>query len=316
MPPSKGRPRHESQKKKVGFFDLCTEIRCQIYEILLLDDKPIDLAPSIWKRPKRLANEVKPSIDKGRYSLHVFRICKRIHLEASWIFYSRNTFQLTVLYLDSWVLQLYPATGSASTWQPFAIQGRGVEQSPTRPVQAHNTRDNGSMPFRWDYAMPTDTISRPQIERRAMAGRRPSQIYWPAERHHSYVKKLKIVLTVRSAWNITSLLYNYSKHRMIRVGLASLFDGILPHADVELHLDLPSPISLFPESQRGEADALAFLRNFLKPFRFFGSAKTLSVTRNGHRTRPIPENDCEKLKAYIVKGSKKTDLKDRPPWRV
>lgn len=62
------------------FFDLPPEIRIRIYELALLDDRPIDLHPSNYRH-------IAPRLE-------MFLTCQRMHNEAYPVFYGRNTFQL------------------------------------------------------------------------------------------------------------------------------------------------------------------------------------------------------------------------------
>lgn len=62
------------------FFDLPSELRLRIYEIVLLQPKTIDLDPLNYRAIAPL--------------LRCFHVSKRIHDEAARVFYSRNTFRI------------------------------------------------------------------------------------------------------------------------------------------------------------------------------------------------------------------------------
>ncbi|KAF2454689.1 hypothetical protein BDY21DRAFT_387480 [Lineolata rhizophorae] len=68
-----------------SFFDLPAELRIRIYEMLLVQPKPIDLDPG---NPSRLS----PLI------LSLFLTSHRVHEEAYHVFYGRNTFRLFPLH--------------------------------------------------------------------------------------------------------------------------------------------------------------------------------------------------------------------------
>jgi len=322
MPSSKGTRLQGSHKKKLGFFDLSTEIRYQIYEIFLLDDQPIDIAPVPWKVRLLSRNDTKPTVDKGRYALHIFLICKRIYYEASWIFYSRNTFQLTIRYKPGTFREnIYPTISSVVSEHPFFIQG--IVFRPTYPKrQTIDYPWPGATMLRWEYATSTDLISRAKMERQARAGQKLTQIYWPTERYRSFVKRLRIELIFEIGWMRTRPVVDGLMNGAIRAGLRSLFEGILPQADVELHLKLP--VSPSPRRQEEgqtitspspENKADASLKLILLPLAPLGCAKTLRVTTSGDH-QLITSKHCEKLREHLVKYSKRHDLEDRPPWRV
>jgi len=322
MSSSKGASRHGSQKK-VGFFDLATEIRVQIYEIFLLDDQPVDIAPSHWRTGKPSRNDKRCTFDKGRYAVHIFLICKRIYYEASWIFYGRNTFQLTISYNPAPNLAgIYPVTSNGGLRCPFFIQGKvfwpGQFHSSEPRIMDHSWY--GTRLLRWEYAMPTDLISRAKVERQAKGGQKPTRIYWPAERYRSFVKSLRIELIFEIDGLTTYPLGDSNIIWAMRAGLRSLFDGILQQSDIELHLKLPPPPRLRRAGQTTTSPSdgnttLSSLKHLLLPFAPLGSAKTLRVTTKSSDQQFITSKECEKLNASLVKHSKKLGLEYRPPWR-
>jgi len=79
--PALSKPANEAKKKnKISLLTLPVEIRLQIYDLLLVHEKPL---------------QIKPDEDEKQVELAILQTCKQVYHEASPILYSQNIFAAT-----------------------------------------------------------------------------------------------------------------------------------------------------------------------------------------------------------------------------
>lgn len=301
------RDHRSSNTKKIGFFDLSGEIRNQIYRILFVDSYPIDIAPLLWKRSKKFKNLKRTPNVSEEYPVRLFRVNKQVHHEAASIFYSENTFQLSILYPNVSQGSFVPPNAQFGLENAFAVLALRFQPrkfgslSDAWQFQCYDTTV-----WRWDYIMPSGKQSRSSIERQAQEGGKTTEIYWPSERYRRMVKRLRIQLFFRrSFWHTWT--YNSIA---VRSSLATLFGGILNQAHVELAI---WGSETHPGKQWGD-DEFQDLKRIMVAFTPLAKALTLIVTANGALEGSITKKRCTELRAAIRRWAKNPRF-ERPPWR-
>ena len=303
-----------SKTRKISLFDLSGEIRNQIYRILFVDSHPIDIATSLWKRSKKFKDRKCTLNELEEYPVRLFRVSKQVHREAASIFYSENTFQLSIL---------YPNLSQGCYFPPVAEFG--LENSFAVLALRFRPKEFGSLPdtwqlqcydktvWRWNYIMPCGKQSRSGIEREAREGGKTTVMYWPSERYRRMVRRLRIQLFLRKPlWQnihfpLPSMEFNSVA---VRSSLATLFEGILNQAHVELAIWAPD----IEPGKRWSDDEFGGLKRIMMAFTPLARAMILIVTTNGALKDSISGKRCTALRAAIRRHAKNPKL-ERPAWR-
>jgi len=304
-----------NKAKKIEFLNLSGEIRNQIYRALFVHSCPIDIAPPLWKRSKKFKDLKGTRNEQEEYPVRLFQVNKQVHHEAASIFYSENTFQLSILYPNLSQRDCFPSGAEFGLETSFAVlalrfQPRNFDPRP----DAWQFQCYDRTVWRWDYIMPSGKRSRSGIEGEVREGRKTTEMYWPSERYRQMVKRLRIQLFLGNAiWRTIS----YASPNMmfhseaVRSSLATLFEGILNKAHVELAIWAPE---IDPGKQWSE-DEFRGLKQVMVAFTPLARAMTLIVTANGELEGSITEKRCIELRTAIRRYARNPKI-ERPQWRA
>ena len=302
---------HNSRPEKVGFFDLSGEIRNQIYRIWFVADYPIDIAPPLWKRLKHFKDLKYAPHEPEEYPVRLFRVNKQMHHEAASVFYSENAFQLSILYPIVSRGGCFPPGTGFGLINTFAVLGWCSELS-----ERHHWPNGWQFQcfdrtvLRWEYIMPSEKRSRSSIERQAREGEKTTEIYWPSEGYRRMVKRLHIQLFLeKKFWKIKP--DPNMSYRVVQSSLATLFEGILNQAHVELVITAPE----IKQHEQWDSGDFRRLRRLMKAFTPLEKAMALIVTTNDELEDIITEKRCVGLQVAIRQYAKDPKFGPWPPWQ-
>jgi hypothetical protein len=299
-----------SKERKIGFFDLSGEIRNQIYRILFVDSYPIDIAPPLWKRSKKLKDLTCTPNELEEYPVSLFRVNKQLHHEAASVFYSENTFQLSILYpnlSEGGCLPPDPEFGLENSFAVLALRFQPRKFGSLQNSWQFQCYDRTV--WRWNYIMPSGKRSRSSIERQAQEDGKTTEMYWPSERYRRMVKRLRIQFFVGNTYWIDFQSFTFMSVA-VRSSLATLFEGILNKAHVELAIWATEIDPSTPWSD----DEFRNLKRIMIAFTPLAKAMTLMVTTNDGLEGSITKKRCTELRAAIRRHAKNPKF-ERPPWK-
>lgn len=312
MAPIKRSVTHSRNEKKIGLLDLSGEIRNHIYRILFVDSYPIDVAPPLWKQSKFKTRKTLPKVP-DQYPVQLFRVNKQVHREAASIFYSENTFQLSILYpnLSTSCFPLHNEIGLDDCFSVLSLRYRPKELGSLPDTWQFQCYD--PIVWRWNYIMPCGKQSRSNIERQAREGQKTTRMYWPSERYRRMIKRLRIQLFLeKGRWGTMHYitLNAIFNSVVVRSSLATFFEGILNRAHVELAIWAPH---MAPDQQWSD-DELRDIKRIMIAFTPLTKAKTLVVTANGELKNFITERRCTELRVAIRRYARSPKV-ERPRWK-